>query len=767
MTKNKTHNLHTQVKEERIQISSIIPTTQSSNMKIKSFILVLIALFSLCGEVVKAYDLSYTHLGKTLYYDTTSSNTVKVVGYSSSINGGVMIPLQFTYNSTHYSVTAVGDSAFTNCSNLTSISIPSTITYIGNYAFYGCGNLTSVTISGSVTEIGHNAFEYCISLTNITLPNTVTSIGYCAFSRCISLISITIPNSITNIDKSTFSYCSSLTSVTIPNSVTSIDNAAFRNCSSLTSITIPNSVTSIGYYTFRGCSSLTSIEIPSSVTSITEGAFSCCSSLTSITVQSGNTEYDSRDNCNAIIEKSTNKLIAGCTNTIIPSSVTSIGFSAFQASGLTSIIIPNSVTSIGSCAFDNCSSLTSVTIPNSVTFIGGSAFSDCSSLTSITIPNSIDSIGKGTFWGCTSFKSITLPSSITSINEEAFGDCTNLDTIISENTTPPSVIWGAFWNVPNDLVLLVPCSAINSYKTANIWSTFTNIHSIDILEEINVTICADETYNFSGQIVSLSGTYTKTIQTTNGCDSVITLTLAVNPIYTESMEMTICGNESYYFVDTTLTSAGTYTKTLQTISGCDSVVTLTLNVNPIYTENIEATICEGETYTFGTQTLTKAGEYIQKYNTINGCDSTIKLTLTVNPTYIDTIEAAINSGETYQFGTQTLSKAGEYIRTIQTIDGCDSIIVLKLTVLSGIDDIETSQITMYPNPTNEKVYLTLTDIPNATITIMDIQGNIVKKEEVLANETEVVLDVKDLASGTYTIMISNDKTRVTKKLIKR
>ena len=109
----------------------------------------------------------------------------------------------------------------------------------------------------------------------------------------------------------------------------------------------------------------------------------------------------------------------------------------------------------------------------------------------------------------------------------------------------------------------------------------------------------------------------------------------------------------------------------------------------------------------------------------------------------------------------------ESIRTIQTIDGCDSIIVLKLTVLSGIDDIETSQITMYPNPTNEKVYLTLTDIPNATITIMDIQGNIVKKEEVLANETEVVLDVKDLASGTYTIMISNDKTRVTKKLIKQ
>ena len=423
-------------------------------------------LFSLFLALVATTSLwAYDFQSGDLYYNITSSSapyTVEVTNqeqWSSSNYSGLTtatIPETVTYNGTTYSVTSIGDYAFYYCSSLTSITIPNSVTSIGEGAFYGCSSLTSITIPNSVTSIGDYAFNGCM----FTIDNFVNHSSLDANANnywgarvggnmeidgllisndtvigCRPYVTTAvIPNSVTSIGSRAFYDSYFLTSITIGSGVTSIGYCAFASCPSLTSITIPNSVKSIGDEAFINCYSLTSVTIGNSVTSIGYSAFSSCSSLTSIIVKAGNTTYDSRENCNAIIETASNTLVAGCQTTTIPNSVTSIGKHAFyDCYSLTSITIPNSVTSIGDYAFNDCSSLTSVTINSDaivsksysddstisdifgsqvteyiigddVKGIGEYAFNDCSSLTSITIPNSITSIGEEAFWGCYSLK---------------------------------------------------------------------------------------------------------------------------------------------------------------------------------------------------------------------------------------------------------------------------------------------------------------------------------------------------------------------------
>ena len=378
--------------------------------------------------------------------------------------GEVVIPEIVVCRGEKYVVTSIGSKAFEYCIGLTSIIIPESVTSIGVKAFEYCIGLISITIPESVTSIGPSAFtgtawydkcpdgviyigkvlyQYKGTMpenTSIKVKEGIICIDRRAFQFCSGLISITIPESVTSIGDYAFCDCKGLTSITIPESVTSIKFCAFRGCSGLTSITIPESVTSIGWGAFDGCIGLTSITIPENVTKIDSCAFKGCIGLTSIIVADKNPQYDSRNDCNAIIETKTNKLITGCAKTIIPENITSIGWGAFDGCvGLTSITISENVTKIESCAFRGCSGLTSIivadknpqydsrndcnaiietntnkliagcaktNIPENVTNIGDYAFCDCKGLTSITIPKSVTKIGINAFFCCNSLTSI-------------------------------------------------------------------------------------------------------------------------------------------------------------------------------------------------------------------------------------------------------------------------------------------------------------------------------------------------------------------------
>ena len=307
------------------------------------------------------------YLSYCIYQKPDETKYVEITECDYDAKGAVEIPTKIK----NIAVTSIGNGAFNERTKLTSIEIPSSVTSIGERAFGDCSGLTSIEIPEGVTSIGSEAFSGCSGLTSIEIPAGVTSIGSEAFSDCSGLTGIvveagnTVYDSRDNcnaiIEKETNTLIQGCNNTKIPSGVTKIGSFAFDGCSGLTGIEIPSSVTRIGDGAFDGCSGLTGIEIPSSVTRIGYGAFDGCSGLTSINVEDGNVVYDSRDNCNAIIEKETNTLIQGCKNTKIPPSVTSIGEAAFSdCSGLTRIEIPSSVTSIGNYAFRDCIGLKDV-----------------------------------------------------------------------------------------------------------------------------------------------------------------------------------------------------------------------------------------------------------------------------------------------------------------------------------------------------------------------------------------------------------------------
>jgi gliding motility-associated-like protein len=204
-------------------------------------------------------------------------------------------------------------------------------------------------------------------------------------------------------------------------------------------------------------------------------------------------------------------------------------------------------------------------------------------------------------------------------------------------------------------------------------------------QSVQAVICQGESYTLpGGSLVNTTGVYTDTLQTANGCDSIITTNLVVHTAYSNNVNAAICSGEIYTLPNGTNTAlSGTYTDTLQTVNGCDSIITTNLIVSSIYSSTVSAVICSGETYTLPGGDITMlAGTYSDTLQTVNGCDSVVVTTIAVNPVYSDTIALDICNGVVYHLpdGNTTMA-SGVYVANLQTVNGCDSVIVTDLNVL--------------------------------------------------------------------------------------
>ena len=424
-----------------------------------------------------------TSIGKIAFRESkltsiTIPNSVTAIGDSAFYNCTSLASVNFDDNS---KLETIGQDAFGDCKNLAQISIPNNVTAIGSSAFYNCSKLKSITIPDSVTSIGGSAFLYCTNLKSVTIGDGVTSIGYQAFYYCTSLERVYITNLAAwcNIDFDYYEanplnhahalYLNSqlVTQLDIPQGVKEIKSYAFYMCTSLTTITIPNSVTAIGDYAFDDCSNLDSVDFDdnSKIKTIGQSAFVSCENLASINFGA---------NCKA--ETIGDDAFSGCTNLeniIIPDGAASIGsFAFYNCANLTSITIPASVTSIGDRAFSGCKKLTEVYIIDLAAWcnidFGDDAFNPISSplhnlyldnkpVTDLNIPQGVKEIKSYAFYRCKNITSITIPDSVTAIGDYVFNGCTKLSNItVGENNTAYSSQDGILYNKEKTQFIHIP-----------------------------------------------------------------------------------------------------------------------------------------------------------------------------------------------------------------------------------------------------------------------------------------------------------------------
>ena len=428
-------------------------------IKMKKAISLSVALIILLTTLpLRAFNITASAETSGIYTYTYSGSNATITRCDETASGNITIP--GTIN--NYKVTAIAETAFAGCADITGITIPDTVTAIGTAAFANCSSLSAVKLPAKLTNIATATFSYCESLATINLPEGIVSIDENAFGDCSSLNNITLPQTVTSIGASAFSNCSSLKSINIPKNVRMIDSATFSNCGSLESVTISEGVTSIGESAFEACVSLGTISLPKTVKSIGTAAFVSCVSLTEVTMQEGTESIGiaAFANCNML------------ESVTLPDGLKTIGESSFNnCSSIKRITIPSSVTTIGSSAFGFCSSLTDVSLLGSVTSFGDDVFADCENirnvyisdisdwcnfifsydfsnplyfakkfyvnnelLTDLELPGGITKVNPYLFYNCDSIKKVFIPKSVTAIAQGAFYSCGGIENVYYEGS---------------------------------------------------------------------------------------------------------------------------------------------------------------------------------------------------------------------------------------------------------------------------------------------------------------------------------------------
>ena len=697
--------------------------------------LLLLICTLLCANVLLAQTRFWVD---SLQYEVTSTNPAKVEVYDANDSiTTVNIPATVTYNGINYSVTSIGAQAFSFCSSLTSIDIPNSVTSIGDYVFSGCSSLTSVTISNSVTSIGRSAFQNCSSLTSVTIPNSVTSIG-----------------------NSTFYGCSSLTSVTcLANTPPSLGIYVFNSTPSNKVLYVPCGSVEVYSSNSSWASSFSSgifelnREVEISLNNSDFGSVAvesdCSSATLTATANEGfaflSWNDGNTDNPRIVSLSSDTAFTAYFGNTLIIDTIcqgstyeennfneTEQGFYTqitTDANGQDSVtVLSLTVNPIFNTELTATICQGQVYTENNFNVSEAGVYTQ-----TLTAVNGCDSI-------------VTLTLNINPIYNTELSATICEGQVYTENN----------FNVSEAGVYTQTLTAVNGCDS--IVTLTLNVNPIFNTELIAI-ICEGQVYTENNFNISEAGVYTQTLTSVNGCDSIVTLTLNILPSYNTNLTATICQGSELNISGFNVTEGGVYTQNLTSVNGCDSIVTLTVTELPTVHTDLTLTICEGSSLNFSGFNISEAGIYTQTHTSVNGCDSIVTLTVTEYPIFDTTINATINPGETYaEFGFNE-SEAGTYVQNLQSINGCDSTITLVLSVNSSLLDIEETEISLYPNPTKSKITFSQAI---EKVEVIDLTG-----KTILTFTNAKTINIESLPNGAYYLRLTNEEKTSMQKVIKQ